>query len=127
VYPYPEQTSDQSPESDQFLISAADRLHPAELARLRGNEARCVRYEYCVSVGVATLRRQSRVFYTDSWQARYLLGLPYSLLSLALGPWGVPWGVLLTLRAVWVNLSGGVNVTAQVVADPADSDTQRLQ
>jgi hypothetical protein len=119
VFPHREQTSDQFTESDQFLISATNQLHPNELARLRRDEARCVRYEYCVSVGVATFRRQSRVFFTDSWQSRYLLGLPYSLLSLALGPWGVPWGVLLTLRAVWVNLSGGVNVTAQVVANPA--------
>jgi hypothetical protein len=119
VYPHTEQTSDQSTESAKILISAAGQLHPDDLARLRRDEARCVRFEYCVSVGVATFRRQSRVFFTDSWQTRYLLGLPYSLLSLALGPWGVPWGVLLTLRAVWVNLSGGVNVTAQVVANPA--------
>ena len=42
---------------------------------------------------------------------RYLRGLGYSALALLLGPWGVPWGLILTPWAVWVNLTGGVDET----------------
>lgn len=70
-----------------------------------------VRYEYCLSPVVATLRYQSRVHLTHSWEMRVLRGIPYSLLAVLLGLWGLPWGPVLTLRACWVNLCGGVDVT----------------
>ena len=76
---------------------------------------RCVRFEYCLSALVATVRRQSAVYLTASWQERYLRGLGYSLLALLLGPWGVPWGLIWTPCAIWSNLNGGIDVTDEVV------------
>ncbi len=64
-----------------------------------------------------TVRRQSGVYLTHSWQQRYLWGLWYSLLALLLGPWGVPWGVLWTPWAVWVNTTGGADCTEAVLAE----------
>ena len=78
--------------------------------------ARLVRFELCVSALVFTLRRQSAVYLTDTRRQRALRGLWYSLGSLLLGPWGVPWGVLWTPWAVWVNLTGGVDETDAVLA-----------
>lgn len=83
-------------------------------ARLRAGE-RCVRFEYCISVVIATARRQSRVYLTNSRQERYFRGLGYTTLALLLGPWGVPWGLIWTARAVWVNLLGGEDVTEEVL------------
>ena len=77
---------------------------------------RCVRFETCISVGFATLRQQSKVYLTESWQSRYIRGFGYSLGALLLGPWGVPWGLVWTPCAVWVNLTGGVDVTDNVRA-----------
>lgn len=84
-------------------------------ARLAGGW-RCVRFETCVSVGLATLRRQSRVYLTESWQSRYIRGFAYSVGAILLGPWGVPWGLVWTPFAVWVNLTGGIDVTDNVRA-----------
>ena len=42
-------------------------------------------------------------------------GLGYSVLALLFGPWGVPWGVIWTPWAVWVNLTGGVDETDAVL------------
>lgn len=77
--------------------------------------ARCVRFEYCVSALVATVRRQSAIYLTTSPGQRFILGLGYSLLALLLGPWGVPWGLVWTPRAVWINLSGGADTTESVL------------
>ena len=78
--------------------------------------ARLVRFEFCVSFLLFTLRRQSPVYLTQSWQERYLRGLGYCLLALLLGPWGLPWGLIWTPWAVWVNLTGGVDETEMVLA-----------
>src|SRR6266404_2934600 len=76
---------------------------------------RCVRFESCASFLIATIRRQSGVYLTESWQERYLRGLGYSLLTLLVGPWGVPWGLYFTGRSLWTNLTGGVDVTDEVL------------
>jgi hypothetical protein len=78
--------------------------------------ARLVRFELCVSALVFTLRRQTEVYLTDSRRQRTLRGLRYSLASLLLGPWGVPWGLVWTPWAVWVNLTGGVDETDATLA-----------
>lgn len=78
--------------------------------------ARCVRFEFCFSLLFVTVRRQSPVYLTYSWQGRYLRGLWFSFVALLLGPWGVPWGLLWTPWAVWVNATGGVDCTAEVLA-----------
>lgn len=88
---------------------SADEL----LARLRDGW-RCVRFEWCISFVAVTLRRQSAVYLTATWQERYLRGVGYSLLALLFGPWGVPWGLVRTPLAVWSNLTGGTDVTDEI-------------
>ena len=83
-------------------------------APLRG--WRCVRFVHCTSFLVATIEHESRLYLTENWQHRYLRGLGFTLLSLALGPWGIPWGLWLTAKSVWTNLSGGLDVTEEVLA-----------
>jgi hypothetical protein len=79
--------------------------------------ARLVRFESCMSLLLFTIRRQSPVYITTSWQERYLRGLGYSLVTVLLGPWAVPWGLIWTVWAIWVNLTGGVDETDQLLAE----------
>src|SRR5215813_11332957 len=111
------QTADQSPPASKLLMLAGSRpLFPEELRARVAAGARLVRFEFCASLLFFTLRRQSAVYLTESWQERYLRGVGYSLLALFLGPWAVPWGLIWTPRAIWVNLTGGVDETAAVLA-----------
>ncbi len=91
-------------------------LFDEELRTRLATGSRCVRFEFCFSLLFVTVRRQSPVYLTDSWQQRYVRGLWYSLLALVLGPWGAPWGLFLTPWAVWVNATGGADCTAEVLA-----------
>jgi hypothetical protein len=109
-----EQTKDPS-----HLDSAQGGLRPlfADELRIRvASGVRLVRFEFCFSFLLFTVRRQSPVYLTESWQSRYLRGLGYSLLAILLGPWGVPWGLIYTPWAIWVNLTGGVDETDAVLA-----------
>ena len=112
------QTSDQKHALTPELLSlrGSRPLFGEELRTRVEAGARCVRFEFCFSLLFVTVRRQSHVYLTHSWQQRYLCGLWYSVLSLLLGPWGIPWGLLWTLWAVWVNTTGGVDCTSEVVA-----------
>lgn len=91
-------------------------LFPDEVRTRVAAGARLVRFEFCISLLFFTLRRQSGIYLTESWQERHLRGLAYSVLALLLGPWGVPWGLVWTPWAVWVNLTGGVDETDAVLA-----------
>ena len=112
------QTRDLNPASAPELLHlrGSRPLFDEELRTRLATGARCVRFEFCVSLLFVTVRRQSPVYLTDSWQQRYMRGLGYSLLALVLGPWGAPWGLLLTPWAVWVNATGGADCTAEVLA-----------
>jgi lipopolysaccharide export LptBFGC system permease protein LptF len=47
---------------------------------------------------------------------RVLKGLGFSLLSFLLGWWGIPWGPIYTVQALWNNFQGGKDVTTEVLA-----------
>lgn len=78
---------------------------------------RFVIYEYCISLIYVTLTKTSEdVYFVRAGESRVVKGLNFVGLSLLFGLWGLPWGPLLTLFAIIRNLSGGIDVTADVVA-----------
>lgn len=116
-----EQTTDQSlTDSDLIALGGSRPLFPDELRTRVASGARLVRFEFCFSLLLFTIRRQSPLYLTESWQSRYLRGLGYSLIAILLGPWGVPWGLIYTPWAIWVNLTGGVDETDVLLAQLED-------
>jgi hypothetical protein len=77
---------------------------------------RFVAFEYCISLVVCTFRRPTNIYFIQPAKSGVLRGLPYTFLSLVLGWWGVPWGIIYTPLVVFSNFSGGCDVTATVVA-----------
>jgi hypothetical protein len=94
-------------------LPGLERWDPEELDRALEAGGRLVFYEYCISLVIITLRRPSRVQLLRKGQRGLLRGLPYTLLSLLLGWWGVPWGPIYTPLVVLTNLGGGCDVTEQ--------------
>jgi hypothetical protein len=66
-----------------------------------------VRYETCVSMIFLTWRWESPPVEIAPGESRTLASLPYCLMTLVLGWWGVPWGIFLTPQVLWRNLCGG--------------------
>ncbi len=90
---------------------------PRELVKaeiVRGG--RCMRYEYCLSCVFATSRRLSPTYLLREGESGRRTALFYTAISLVLGWWGIPWGIVYTPASVGVNLSGGRDVTAEVLA-----------
>jgi hypothetical protein len=97
-------------------VRGIERLTPAEVAAELRSGARFVFFEYCISLVFVTLRRPSSVVLLRPGERGLARGLPYTLLTLLLGWWGLPWGVIYTPLAVFTNLRGGRDVTGEVHA-----------
>jgi len=54
--------------------------------------AKFVLFQYCVSVIVLTFRRPSDIYFIRQGENAVVKGLPFTLLSLVAGWWGIPWG-----------------------------------
>jgi len=105
---------DQLPPGTLMPIHGIDKLTPDELDRALAAGGRLVFFEYCISLAIVTLRRPSDVYLLRPGQSGVLRGLPYSLISLLFGWWGIPWGIIYTPLTLLTNLSGGRDVTAEV-------------
>lgn len=72
-------------------------------------------FQYCISILIMTFRRSSDVHFIKSSESPFMLGLPYTLLSLFLGWWGFPWGPIYTIGVIATNIGGGKDVTTQIM------------
>jgi hypothetical protein len=102
-------------------IRGAESLNVAHLEQEIARGGRLVFYEYCISALVVSMRRPSKICLLRSTQWGWLRGLPYSVLSLLLGWWGIPWGFIYTPLTLVTNLSGGCDVTEQVMRSFSES------
>lgn len=80
-----------------------------------------VMYQYCISILILTFKRSSNIYFISHDQSPVVKGLPFTLLSLVLGWWGIPWGPIYTVQSVWVNFKGGKDVTQEVLASMMSS------
>ncbi len=78
--------------------------------------AKLVRYQYCVSLLVITFKRLSEVYYIPAGESAVTRGLPWTLLTLVAGWWGIPFGPIFSIQALITNLKGGKDLTADVSA-----------
>jgi hypothetical protein len=100
----------------RMKIIGTEGLTSEELTREIRIGAKFVIFEYAISLFVVTLRRSSDIYFVRAGESAVAKGLPYTLLSLFLGWWGVPWGLIYTPMALVTNLSGGKDVTPEVRA-----------
>jgi hypothetical protein len=93
---------------------------------------RWVCYEMCCSFLFATVVYRSRPRATYSRKQRLWYVIGYTLLTLLLGPWGIPWGIFHTLRIIGINLRGGIDVTSDLalnqssLAAPSDAQSPAI-
>jgi hypothetical protein len=112
-------------------IQGIDGLSQSELDFELQRGAKFVLFQYCVSVVVLTFKRSSDIYFIRSGQSAAGKGLPFTLLSIVAGWWGIPWGPIYTVQSIYNNLQGGKDVTQQVrnslgaPAAPASNLAQR--
>jgi hypothetical protein len=84
--------------------------------------AKFVIYSYNFSLVVMSFKRPSNVHFIQPDENRIFKGFPYTLISLAFGWWGIPWGVIYTIQTLHQNFTGGKDVTREILATIAPSE-----
>lgn len=87
-----------------------------ELNRELKNGARFVVFQYTISILIMTFKRPTSIYFIRAGEGAGKYHWPFTLLSLVLGWWGFPWGLIYTPMAVFNNLNGGKDVTQEVLA-----------
>jgi hypothetical protein len=95
-------------------IKGIEGLSPSEIDFELQRGAKFVLFQYCVSVVVLTFKRPSDIYFIRSGENAVVKSLPFTLLSLVAGWWGIPWGPIYTIQSVYNNFNGGKDVAQQM-------------
>lgn len=96
-------------------INNIEEISPLQLKREIEQGGKFVIYEYTISILILTFRRSSDIYFIKSNENAVVKGLGFTLLSFFLGWWGIPWGPIYAIGVLYRNLSGGKEVTQEVV------------
>jgi len=97
-------------------INGIDGLSDQEIHALVQQGAKFVYFEYAISILIMSFKRSSDVFFIRPGESAFVKGLPYNLITMLFGWWGFPWGPIYSFMALASNLTGGKDVTSDIVA-----------
>lgn len=100
-------------------IKNIDGLSAEDLLQEEKRGAKFVYFTFTVSFIVVTFKRTSGVYLLQAGKSAAVKGLPYTLLSVLLGWWGIPFGPKYTVESIRSNCNGGKDVTDEVMATVA--------
>lgn len=86
-------------------IVGIENLDGSQIAGHVQAGARFVLFQYCISVVVMTFKRSSDVYFIQPGESTFQKSLPFTLCSLFLGWWGIPWGPIWTVSTIVTSLA----------------------
>jgi hypothetical protein len=96
-------------------INGIDGLTVQDLQDEVLNGGKFVIYQWCVSIIIMTFKQGTDIYFVKQGESRFAKSLPWTLLSLFLGWWGLPWGFIYTPSVLATNIGGGKDVTQEVM------------
>ena len=96
-------------------IKGIESMTSQELAREVANGGKFVIYQYAISVVILSFKQGTDIYFVRSTANAVVKGLPYTLLTLVAGWWGIPFGPIFSAMALFNNLKGGKDVTKEVM------------
>jgi hypothetical protein len=100
-------------------IVGIEGLTSSQIAEELQRGGKFVYFKYCISVVILTFQRPSDIYFIRANESAFLKGFGFSLITLALGWWGFPWGPIYSIICLVHNLGGGEDVTNSVQASLA--------
>ena len=97
-------------------IIGTEGMSGEDIARELDRGGKFVVFEYTISIILMTFKRASKVRFVKAGEGTFMASMPYTLITLCFGWWGIPWGPIYSFMALFSNLSGGKDVTADVLA-----------
>ncbi len=108
-------------------IIGIENMTGDQLERELNRGGRFVMFPYCISIIVMTFKQHSDIYFIRAGESTFPKSLLYFSISLFLGWWGIPWGPIYTIGSLFSNLTGGKDVTQEVVQSIINSAQEQSQ
>lgn len=96
-------------------IIGTEGMSNEDIARELDRGGKFVVFEYTISIIIMTFKRASKVRFVKAGEGTFVPSLPYTFITMAFGWWGIPWGPIYSFMALYSNLTGGKDVTGDVL------------
>jgi hypothetical protein len=100
---------------NELNVEGIDNMSSDQIVNEINKGAKFKRYKYCQSFIVVTYNKVSPTIFIKSTESSIEKAIPYILQSLFLGWWGIPWGPIYTIGAVFQNIFGGEDLTKDII------------
>jgi hypothetical protein len=96
-------------------IVGIDDMTVGELVEEVNNGGRFVIFQYAISILVMSFKNPTDIHFVRAGEGTFGKALGPTLISMFLGWWGIPFGIIFTIESLAINLGGGRNVTDDVM------------
>lgn len=76
-------------------IVGIEGMNPQQLVHELQGGAKFVQYQFCFSVLIMTFKQGTNAYFLRAGESTTVKGLRWSLLTLLVGWWGIPWGPII--------------------------------
>ncbi len=97
------------------MIKGAENLTIGEMHEELRKGAKFVVFQYAISLVLMTFRRSSDIHFIRAGEKTLGKSIGFSVLTFVMGWWGIPWGPIYSIGALFTNFTGGKDVTQEVL------------
>ncbi|MEL1242756.1 hypothetical protein AAEO56_00665 [Flavobacterium sp. DGU11] len=105
-------------------IKNIEGLRVAEIRQLVDQGGKFVFFPYTISLAVITLRRSSSIYFIRPDESTFKYSYKHIATNGVMGWWGIPWGPIYTIGSLYHQLSGGKEVTREVMGHLIQHDPE---
>ena len=96
-------------------IKNIDGLSVDDINRELSRGAKFVVFRYCFSIIILSFKRGSDIYFIKPGDSTVKHSIGFTLFTLIFGWWGLPWGPIYSIGALYSNMSGGKDITQEVL------------
>lgn len=86
-----------------------------DINRELSNGAKFIVFQYCFSILIMTFKRGSDIYFIKAGESTVRHSIGFTFITLFFGWWGIPWGPVHSIGALYTNLIGGKNITQDII------------
>lgn len=105
-------------------IKNIDGLNVSQIQAIVDDGGRFVFFPYTVSVVLATFKKASSIYLIRPNENSLKYSYKHVLTNAVAGWWGLPWGPVYTIGAIYQHMKGGKDVTDEIMSELMQHDPE---
>ena len=107
-----------------MLIKNIEGLSVSQIKELVNKGGKFVIFPYTISFVIMTLKRSSDIYFIREDENSFKYSYSYVMLNFFIGWWGLPWGPIYTIGALYNHIIGGKDITQAVLSELIQNDPE---